>query len=393
MRRITRRGLSMISRLLQSLLFRAFLLIFAILYACAAAAWAQVVEIETWDQATPQTSGLGSAVCIGSDSESGDRIFATARHNFADSSAASVILDGQRYPVTRVRAAIDDDLMLFWCQAPAAEMPVRSDPVPVGSTVEIVGFGPKSQGKSTRISVRQARINGVEMQTGELIAAGEPVIRGDSGGAVVYDGELVGIVNAFVINPRSETMFTPASRVISLAQYCPGGQCRPIVIRRQMQQPMMGIGIPIGPPRSVPIAVPLPKPETVYVPRPTPDPISYQPTDSQIAAAVNAWMIRNSGQLRGPKGDTGQPGQRGSGLDKTHIESTIITWLEANRDAIVGGPPVDLAAIESRISELEKRKLRVILSENSRILKEQVYGPNEPIVLDLKRIRGAPDAR
>jgi hypothetical protein len=283
------------------------------------------------------------------------------------------------------------------------------------------------------------------MTTGERLAEGQQIIKGDSGGLVEdKNGEFVGIITAHGTDDPSKTLFTPASFVATLAQSCNGPQCRPIIIRRRVEQPMFGIGIPMGPPRSVDIAQPMPRPPQVYVPQPRPNPISTPPAQPQISAdqirqivadylqqnpppagrdgqpgadgspgrdaEVNYEAIISAvvSQLPPPaKGDPGPPGERGPqgerGLVGVPDDEDIRNWLVGAMsdprtkqqlaamlaDLVSADPRVD--QLISRLEAVENRKhsQRVLLVDGSKgnVIDDETY-VDEPIVLDVRKFRG-----
>jgi hypothetical protein len=176
------------------------------------------------------------------------------------------------------------------------------------------------------------------MTTGERLAEGQQIIKGDSGGLVEdKNGEFVGIITAHGEDDPSKTLFTPASFVATLAQSCNGPQCRPIIIRRRVEQPMFGIGIPMGPPRSVDIAQPMPRPPQVYVPQPRPDPISTPPSQPQISAdhirqIVADYLQQNPPRdgLDGRNGDNGRDAE----IDYNQVMAAIMPEIEKKIAAI-----------------------------------------------------------
>ena len=141
--------------------------------------------------------------------------------------------------------------------------------------------------------------------------------------------------------------------------------------------------MPAGPPQRVQVAEPVPR---VFVPedqptRPVPDQISVQ----------------------GPPGPQGPPGRDGRSVTQAEVESIVNAWLDANRDQLRGpagpqGPPgpsggsVSTAALETRLTSLEQRPFRIILSSDGKIVDDETYKPGEPVVLDLKRLRSVSDA-
>jgi len=141
--------------------------------------------------------------------------------------------------------------------------------------------------------------------------------------------------------------------------------------------------MPAGPPQRVQVAEPVPR---VFVPedqptRPVPDQISVQ----------------------GPPGPQGPPGRDGRSVTQAEVESVVNAWLDANRDQLRGpagpqGPPgpsggsASTAALETRLTTLENRPFRIILSSDGKIIDQEEYPAGSPVVLDLKRLRSGSNA-
>lgn len=132
--------------------------------------------------------------------------------------------------------------------------------------------------------------------------------------------------------------------------YCPPGQyCQPIGyqpapvrIRPEIRQPMLGIGIPVGPPRVVGTVEPYPPTQYQPAPPQTYNPAPQNPvvvpgiSQEQVTNAVEDYLRRNpvSGEP-GPPGDTGPAGPPPSeGQIAEIIEDALIRNAERFR-----GPP------------------------------------------------------
>jgi hypothetical protein len=87
-------------------------------------------------------------------------------------------------------------------------------------------------------------------------------------------------------------------------------------------------------------------------------------TQQQVEATVNAWLDSNIDLLRGPQGE---PGRDGASADNGEFEA--------------------------RLSTLEKRPFRMILSSEGKVIDDEIYPPGSPVVLDLKRLRSVSDAK
>lgn len=361
------------------------------LCAVPAASAESVVICTSYMQAGRHVETLGTAVCI-AQTDRGS-ILLTAKHNIAERpDGVWVRHAGDWHRCFNARMAISEDLA-------TVETTIRlrpnclADSVPVGSVAIVEGAGP-SAWKTSEDVVFRAKLIDEQWLVG---SRGEHVIPGDSGGPVLCRTTssgyaVVGIVEGFeaptTVEPSSRmahagsrTRFVPAARIVKFVQSqygsCPGGIC-PIQIRQQIQQPMIGIGIPTGPPRIVNTVEPAP----VKVLQPVPDPMF-------ISGPV------------GPVGPRGPQGESGRSVTKQEVEAVVEAWLDANREALVGpagpaGPAgprgaaaaaTDVAPLEARIDALERRKFRMVVTNEGKIIDDEVYDAGEPVVLDLKRLK------
>jgi hypothetical protein len=102
----------------------------------------------------------------------------------------------------------------------------------------------------------------------------------------------------------------------------------------------------------------------------------------------------------GPAGPQGPPGRDGRSVTQAEVESIVNAWLDANRDQLRGpqGPPgpagssASTAALETRLTSLEQRPFRIILSSDGKIVDDETYPAGSPVVLDLKRLRSGSNA-
>jgi hypothetical protein len=124
------------------------------------------------------------------------------------------------------------------------------------------------------------------------------------------------------------------------------------------------------------VAEPVPQtfvPEGSQRPVPRPDPISIQ----------------------GPPGPAGPPGRDGRSVTQSEVESIVNAWLDANRESLRGpagpqgpaGSGVSVTQFESRLTTLEQRPFRIILSSDGKIVDDETYPPGSPVVLDLRRLK------
>jgi len=279
------------------------------------------------------------------------------------------------------------------------EAPVLVEPMtvgesePQGESVRIPGFGPEYFGRTP------SSFTGV-LETGYVSGErGLHPIPGDSGAPVVIgENTVVGVVKGYetpyqqttyrsdYAEQRLKTVYTGVVKIRECLQQCyqgcPSTGCR-IWLRNEYRQPIGFLGIPAGPPQRVQVAEPVPR---VFVPedqpqRPVPDRISVQ----------------------GPPGPQGPPGRDGRSVTQAEVEAIVNAWLDANRDQLRGpagppGPPgpsggsASTAALETRLTSLEQRPFRIILSSDGKVIDDETYRPGEPVVLDLKRLRSVSDA-
>lgn len=364
--------------------------IFAVLLCMPTAAAESVLICVSYLQGGQHVEAMGTAVCI-ANTDRGS-ILLTAKHNIEERpDAVWVRHDGDWHQCFAARLSQHADIATVETSLTLEPHPIADD-VPVGGEVTVIGAGATLNKTSEGESFR-ARVVAAEWLVG---SRGEHVIHGDSGGPVLVRTEsgkaVAGIVSGFegraASQPRSRltyagrrTVFVPAPVIVQFVQSqyggCPGGIC-PIRIRQQIQQPMVGIGLPVGPPRIVNTIEPDPRP---VVSAPT---VVTGPT--------------------GPQGPPGPPGRDGRSVTREQVEATVNAWLEANRDALVGpagpaGPPgrsgstPDLTGIETRLRALETRPFRMVVTSDGKIIDDESYSAGEPVVLDLRRLRNVSNAK
>lgn len=335
---------------------------------------AQIVRLSVSDDSGE--IGKATAVCIGQCD--GGSVFLTARHNFRDATRARVKIRGNWIRVRSVNRSRSHDVASFEVEADCDQIPL-ADEVQPGVRVRCGGFGPEYWG-----SGEAGDFHGTLMASEIHGDGGLHPIQGDSGGPVIADDRVVGIVCGYVstvartddASRNYPTVYAGLSEIRECLQQvyrsCPPGGC-PIYIRPEIRQPVVGIGIPVGPPQVVGVATPVP-PQRL---EPRPDPISIIGPRGERGPA-------------GPVGPQGPPGQTGRPVSQEQVEIVVNAWLESNIDRIKG-PPGDAAncsALESRVTALESRKLRVIVSSENKIVDDESYDVNagEPVVLNLKRL-------
>lgn len=397
---------------------------------CAGQCHGQVVRLQTAD------NGKATAVCVG-ETECGGRLFVTAGHNFCGGRDAQIYSRGQWHPITAVRVSEADDVAAFEAQTDTTVLPLyEGEAIPSGTVVDVAGFGLEYHGRGTGARIRAARLVSIDT----LQQDREQVVPGDSGGVVHWRDRTLGIVNGFQTDEPLRTVWTPARTISECLSHvyrvqCPPGGC-PVYIQRRPVQPM--VGIPVGPPRM--ITEISPNPPQRYVPAPIPDPIStpvargergpqgppgergpegpagrdgrpgQDVSKEHVEAVIAAWLEANREQLRGEPGRDGKDGPAGErGLigvpSEAELQAVIDTWVQRNeprirelvaevvREQLRGMPHADVSAIESRLTAVENRPIRVILSEGGKIRDDETYQPGEPLVFALERLRSGSNAK
>jgi hypothetical protein len=333
-----------------------------------------------------ETPGKATAFCIGETSD-GQGVYLTAKHNLRGADRIRIKVFSKWYEGVCINQHPTADVASF-------EAPVLVEPMIVGSseqpgqTVRISGFGPEYFGRTP------SSFFGV-LETGYVSGErGLHPIPGDSGAPVVIgENVVVGVISGYdtpyqhttyrsdYSEQRLKTRYTGVIKIRECLQQCyqscPPQGCR-IWIRNEYRQPIGFLGLPSGPVQRVPIAEPVPR---VFVPedqpRPVPDRISVQGPP-------------------GPAGPQGPPGRDGRSITQSEVESIVNAWLDANRDQLRGpaGPPgpagssASTTAFETRLTSLENRPFRIILSSDGKVIDDETYNVNagEPVVLDLKKL-------
>jgi hypothetical protein len=360
----------------------------------AGLASAQVVRLTVNGEENGQPfEGYATATCIGH-TDYGSGVFLTAGHNFRDAHRGYIQTGGRWRKIDRVNEHPSADVATFEvsdCQSvPAIEL---AESEQIGGTVCIPGFGPEYQGGSAGEFCGQL---GTDLIQG---FGGLHPVQGDSGAPAIQGGRVVAVVvghetysqtRARSDNAEAQlgTVYVPLRTVREclnrVYQQCPPSGCK-IWIRREVRQPVGFLGLPYGPPQVVGVAEPVPQtfvPEQSQRPVPRPDPISVQGPP-------------------GSPGPQGPPGRDGRSVTQSEVESIVNAWLDANRDSLRGpagpqgpaGSGVSVAQFESRLTTLEQRPFRIILSSDGKIVDDETYKPGEPVVLDLKRLRSVSDAK
>ena len=340
-----------------------------LLQGCNGLCLAQTYEISNSyiDQGGSRHEAYGSAVCI--HSAGGRSLVVTAAHTVADNPVATFIaVNRQWVQAENVKVDKLNDIAAFEVPAPLQYTALAEDP-PTGSEVTASGYGELIKNKQTgRLKFRATvdkpfRFNGVEPVSALVGVAGEQAIPGDSGGGVFFVGEdgkeyCCGVVTfrelasadeqpksvhrMHYASERRKTGFTSSRTVYrfihrEFVQYgrCPGGVC-PIRVRPRIQQPMIGIGIPTGPPRIVGEVYPYEPPPQTYVPEPP-----QQPQTQYIPGPPGPPGQDGQSGPQGQPGPPGPPGERGrdgTSVTQEQLEAVVNAWLDSNRDRLRGEP-------------------------------------------------------
>ena len=287
----------------------------------------------------------GTAVCIARTDRGS--LLVTAGHAVEGNPASVWISDRRQWiQATNVQRHPTADLATL--EVPVAlEVTPLGDSTPVGDAVQVQGYGPRLNGSGESLTFF-AHVTAADSLRGDN---GEHAIPGDSGGPVIYETEsgpvLVGVVTHHegdvpatrrtqLARHRASTLFVPATTIVTFVQSqyggCPRGVC-PIRVRPQIQQPMVGIGIPIGPPRIVNTIEPAPRPQVICEqltgPAGPPGPAGRSVTREDVESAVNAWLSSNAEQLRGESATEQQ------------IAAAVNNWLSTHANQVRGPAGAD----------------------------------------------------
>jgi hypothetical protein len=330
-------------------------LIIWLLLCCTANAEAMQLIVQGTTAEGNRYTGYGTCFVVGT-TEAGGCLIVTAAHNFDNAERGSVIKGGQRYAVENLRIHPRHDVASFESPMPyGGEFALQQATQRV--RVEALGFGPKYHGRPT--TGWTGEMVGSQFMIGD---GGLHSCSGDSGAPVVTDdGYAVGLVTGVETSgstptSRSQYAATNARTVVTdadairlhLTQYY-SQQCGPngcsIWLRPQIQQPQF-LGIPTGPPRVVGVTPPIDSVGIVTRPsvpqQQAINPLAPQivrPTDSQIQAAVSAWMQANISQLKGSDGQC--------------------------------------------------LPITIILARDGREIDRETYAPGQPIILDVETLGGS----
>ena len=367
-----------------------------------------------------------SAVCVGKSQT--QSLFLTNRH-VAQGAVQLFVADGQRWvEASGIQLSQTADVASFHVKNTSFKITPLMTGLPRGHRVDVCGYSNRSRFCFT------GRYNGNNIDGGKT-----HVLPGDSGGAVLAKAcdrtYCIGLANAYGTR-NGLTYFVSAEQCRKhLTQYyqkpprcqqygnCPVPQQRPNYRRYKSVNPQL-----LGPPR-IEYYEESTNPEIVEPP-PAPTP---QVSDQKLEEIVVGWLEKNRDKLRGrdgknapsisvadvgaylaanhrnelrgpvgatgPTGPSGPQGEQGvAGPLTTYKDQKLIDLLADDPrvqqliarlealEKVRTSPPVDLSAIQQRLTTLEQQERRVLLVEDGNVLDDESYTADQPIILDLKRI-------
>lgn len=271
-----------------------------------------------------RTAGKASAFYVGRTSDK-KSVFVTAGHVFRGGFISGTVEHGGKlWKILDPLVSENADVAIFESDAHPQRGLNLATAMKPGELLDLPGYGPEFNGLTEGLNVR----DGILLDDGYVRMRNGLVIQGDSGGPAVGNNGAIGVTVGYSRCDRSLTVIEPTSKIIECLKLrytetqCGPNGCR-IYLRPQYQQPMLGIGIPMGPPRRVQIAVPVQNPPQIY--RPEPSQNYESPSESQSPSVV-----------QGPPGPQGPPGKDGRSINQQEITATIEAWLDSNVDKIRG---------------------------------------------------------
>ncbi len=360
------------------------------LFLCLAAE-AQITQIRVWDGSGWKQ---GTGVCIAHRTKPPRAVVVTVRHIFDGTDGAYIEIREKKVGLRRARLrALHHSRDLAIIEVPECEMTEYqiSREIPEGIDVVVCGYGPCYNKQNDDGCFRGKIVNGGIWGNSDFHPIG-----GDSGGPVIAkrdDGVpcVMGVVTGYTsdrpITPYRNrrdisqgsvlTNFVDSEEIYRFVKTQYGGcpTC-PAWVVPEVRQPMIGIGIPVGPPKVVGV--------TPY--RPPGYPIQNLPQPPSEAVEGPP----------GPEGPPGQPGKDGRSVDQKKIENLLVQWLDEHKDDLKGpkgdqGEPstLDISDLEKRLEVLEKRKQRFLIvdSKTGTVIDDESYTQDEPVVLDIRRLK------
>lgn len=376
-------------------------LLISLLALCNTAA-AQVVQLEVFT-GPEQSKGKASAFYVGK-TDDGMRVFVTAAHVFDGGFVkGDVLLSGEKYPISE--PTINDegkDVAVFETEANPSKGMLVVETCAEGDEIEMPGYGPMAHGRSKTIEVRR----GVWKADQRVRLYSSLIISGDSGCPAIGPKGVVGVVvgydrdnPAMIEIVHSKHIIRTINRRYSATQCGPNG-C-PIYIRPRIQQPMIGFGLPVGPPRVIHEAVPVPRPPQVYVPQETYD-APARPQEPEPKPDTQGYIgPKGERGERGERGPQGPPGKDGLSVTQEQVEAVVNAWLDANVGVIKGpkgdkgdaGPVANIEQLEKRVTAAEQKKFRILITNGKKVIDDESYVlsnmEESPVILDVNRLRSS----
>ena len=232
----------------------------------------------------------GSGVCVWSDGHT--LVVLTAEHVVSEGSPVRIYwVDGKTAVGTVIGANSEDDIAVIKCRfrGKVTTIPIASQPPPEGARIEILGFG------GPQNSLR--RFYGKVIGTGPKVSAQAYLLSGDSGAAMVYKGNVVGIIRG---GPYlSQGVIDARGQNWSLVHPAGGASCRPIAA-------LVG--------RCAPFCIrPTPTPRSAYPPVASPDPgPASDPVDYDLLAQKVVELLATDERFQGKDGAPGKDGKDGA---------------------------------------------------------------------------------
>lgn len=384
-------------------MFRRAIISFLFLVGCECSCNAESVVISaTSFNNGSRVEAKGTAVSIYSNDRGS--VLITCKHVVKDAKVVWVAFDGDWHECSNVRLHPSEDIASMECSKSIKATPLVED-VAIGASVIVDGAG---------AALNESGENW--WFTGSIVAEGRvanekglAVIQGDSGGPVLCKMEdgvygAVGIAKSYPNNEgltkradhRAVSIYTPCKRFAPwlVQQYCPNGRC-PIQVRPQVVQPYGPLGFPRGPSRVIGVVEPVPQQYVPVQPQQytEPQPIVQPPVQPQPQ------VMQGPAGPRGEQGPVGPRGEPGMDVDRDHVEAIVNAWLDSNIEQLRGpagpagpaGDSANVATLEKRISDIERKKFRILITNGSKVVDDESYDlatmQDKPVILDLNRLR------
>jgi hypothetical protein len=294
--------------------------------------------------------------------------------------------DGRKAQAETVRSlASPHDVALLLVRNPPAgwtSVPIASATPPVGTVLEMVGFGGPKYGTARPFTAPR-----VDAPYDWPLAMGAPSISGDSGSGILYRGHLVGInfggpgVQRQANSSQGPIgLVYPASSGVDaefLGQWLTG-ICGPYGCQPRISQPpgRPDDGQFYPPPGGSPIAPISPISPQPIVPTQPVAPVCPPLDTDKIVGEIVAKLVNNPA-LRGKDGKDGPPGKDGpSGPPGPEVSDEQLAHL---------------AMIAAKIVQQQMPGQRVVIvnGDTKKILDDETYKPGEAIVIDFQNIINA----